>query len=232
MKIKFIIVLLLVMTFSVSGQKYVSILTYNMALPDGNLSDFSSPFSFSGFGIEGRKFVDKDFSFGGKLGWNLFNEKSTKLITGSNWAVSGTNIRNVNSFPMLVNMHYYLGKRRGTRIYFGLNTGLYYITQRFQIGTLELFNDNWHFGLTPEIGVIIPFDDFAVTFNIDYNYAFDAGTSVTGNEDNSYSYIGFNVGFAWYRRWQYYALIERISAVIYKNLIRKFDEFNSNIIDV
>ncbi len=201
MKIKLIIAILLFFAGSIFSQRHLSVLTYNMGVPEGNLADFVGTFSYRGLGIQSRVFVEKDVSIGGKLGWNIFDEKSDRLIVGNNWAVSGTNVRNLNVFPFLVNSHYYIGERKGIRLYIGANTGLYYITQKFQMGTARLFEDNWHFGIAPEAGIIIPVDkEVALTFSIDYNFAFDSGESVTGSEDNSYSFIGLNIGLAWDKR--------------------------------
>jgi hypothetical protein len=98
---------------------------------------------------------------------------------------------------MMANMHYYFGKRKDLRFYMGANAGLYYILQRLDIGVWRIDSNNWHFGLAPEAGVLIPLDGQShIIINLKYNYAFDAGTGLGGKEDNYYSYWGLNFGFA------------------------------------
>jgi len=50
---------------------------------------------------------------------------------------------------------------------------------------------NWHFGLAPEIGVLIPVG-FSSNINVSvkWNYAFKADDSI------NYNWFGFNIGYA------------------------------------
>ncbi len=180
-----------------SAQRYMTVLTYNTALPTGNTGDFISEYSWRGFAIEGRRFVQKNLSIGINLGWNIFDEKNGETIHLDNGAVSGTQIRYLNSFPIMVNAHYYFGNRRSFRGFLGLNVGTYAINQRFDIGIWTVNNNNWHFGVAPEIGFIIPAGrQTSVIFSVKYNYAFSSGTPLNGGDSNDHSYIGFNLGLA------------------------------------
>ena len=89
------------------------------------------------------------------------------------------------------------------RAFIGLNAGMYYILQRLDVGVYRLDNDNWHFGMAPEAGIIIPFDGDNTAFYVGarYNYAFDSGTTLGGNENNFYSFYEINLGFAFSSRW-------------------------------
>ena len=195
MKFKLVIVLFITMAVSLSAQRYMTVLSYNTALATGNTGDFVSNFSWRGFAIEGRRFVQKNISVGINFGWNIFDEKNGETIQLENGAVSGTQIRYLNSFPIMVNAHYYFGNKRNFRGFLGLNVGTYAINQRFDIGIWTINNDNWHFGVAPEIGFIIPAGrQTSVIFSVKYNYAFSAGTSLMGKDSNDHSYIGFNLG--------------------------------------
>jgi len=204
MKLKFITIILMFISVNLFAQDFLGILSYNTALPMGKTSDFISDYSWKGFAFEGRTFTNRNWSFGGIFGWNVFNEKSTDLVnidrenTASD--VQGTQVRYINSFPIMANGHYYFGKRRdAARLYLGLAVGVYYITQRFEIGVFGLESNNWHFGLAPEAGVLIALGrTTALTLSAKYNYAFDAGNTVYGDPDNSQSYLGINIGLAFY----------------------------------
>ncbi len=195
-------ILILIFSASVSAQSLGSI-TYDVSFPSGNLKEYIDEVSWRGFGIEGRWFSNKNISFGLSFAWSVFDERTNELIQvkseGVNGTVSGTQIRIVNSLPILATAHYYTGKRRDQfRFYFGTGAGMYYIKQRLEIGLVALENDNWHFGLAPEVGVLVSFSrEFTMIFNAKYNYAFSAGTTLGGGDDNSYAYWGINVGFVW-----------------------------------
>jgi outer membrane protein W len=202
MNLLYSIILILLITANVSAQSLGSI-TYDISFPTGNLSDFIDKTSFKGFGIEGRWFQSKNLSFGLSFAWTVFDQRVGDPIQvvqdGVNGTVSGTQIRIVNSLPMLATAHYYTGKRRDQfRFYFGTGAGMYYIKQRLEIGLVAFESDNWHFGLAPEVGVLVNFSrELTMILNTKYNYAFSAGTSLGGGDDNTYAYWGINVRFVW-----------------------------------
>jgi hypothetical protein len=202
MKIKYLTIILMFLSINLFAQDFLGILSYGTALPMGKTSDYISDFSWKGFSFEGRTFTNRNWSFGGTFGWNIFDTKITDLIeiddetTGT--AVKGTQVRYTNSFPMMVNGHFYVGKRKNTlRPFLGLGLGTYYIIQRFEIGIFQREVSNWHFGLAPEVGVLVALSrNTSLILSAKYNYAFSSGKTVYGDTDNSQSYLGFNIGLA------------------------------------
>jgi hypothetical protein len=204
MKKLLFIALGLMLVMNVFGQEMMSGLSYNMGLTTGESSDFVNDYSWRGFGFEIRSFRGENFSVGGSFSWNVFDEKTGEIIWFDRGAVSGTQIRHMNAFPLMLNAHYYLGQFSDRmRPYFGLNVGTYYINQRLEIGVIAFNADNWHFGLAPEIGVMFPTYSGSIFFmNVRYNHAFKAGNGIAGGEGNSWQYWGFNVGVAFsYSTW-------------------------------
>ena len=202
MKFKHIITFIILLSVSSFAQEFISDFTWNFGFPVSNMKEYVKENSYKGFGIEGRRFLNKNLSAGLFFGWNIFDERVDKPIEidGENYGgtVSGIQIRYVNSFPMMANMHYYFGKRKDFRFYLGANAGIYYILQRLDLGVWRLDSDNWHFGLAPEAGILIPLDNGQthIIVNVKYNYAFDSGTGLGKKDDNYYSYWGINFGFA------------------------------------
>ena len=195
-------ILILIITASVSAQSLGS-LTYNISIPTDKLSDYIDKTSFKGFGLEGRWFSNKNISFGLSFAWTVFDQRVGDPIQivqdGVSGTVSGTQVRVVNSLPILATAHFYTGKRRDQfRLYFGAGVGTYYITQRLEIGLVAFESNNWHLGVAPEVGVLLNFSrEFTMIVNTKYNYAFSAGTSLGGSDDNTYAYWGLNIGFVW-----------------------------------
>ena len=197
MKWIYSIIILLLVSASVSAQSMGSI-TYNVAVPTDKLDNYIDEISWRGVGLEGRWFQSSNLSFGVSFGWNVFDLRTGDVIQikedNVGGAVSGTQLRYVNTFPMLATGHYYTGKKRDqARFYVGAGVGTYYILQR-----LDAYeSNNWHFGLAPEAGVLVTLSrEVTMIFNVKYNYAFSSGEALGGG-DNDVQYWGFNVGFAW-----------------------------------
>jgi outer membrane protein W len=203
-------IIILVLTTNVFAQSFGSI-TYNVAVPTDKLNDYIDQVSWRGFGVEGRWFQSNNLSFGLSFGWNVFDQRTdtpiqisgADIVDGENagnikGTISGTQLRYVNSFPILATGHFYIGKKRETiRIYFGAGVGTYHIKQRLEIGLVAFEENNWHFGLAPEVGALLRLSrDVTMIFDVKYNYAFSSGKTVSG-DDNDYAYWGFNIGFAW-----------------------------------
>lgn len=208
MKIKYITALLVFLSFTSFAQELLTNVTWNIGIPVSKMNQFTTDVTYRGFTISGRRFLDKYNSVGFMTGWNIFDEKSYEPINlsggeNASGTISGTQVRSVNSFPLLVGLHHYYGKRDDMRAFIGLNAGMYYILQRLDIGVYRLDNDNWHFGLAPEAGLIIPFDEdkTGIYLGARYNYAFDSGTTLGGNENNFYSFYEINIGFSFSSKW-------------------------------
>ena len=208
MKIKYITALLVFISFTSFAQELLTNVTWSVGIPVSRMNQYTTDVTYQGFTISGRRFLDKYNSVGFMTGWNLFNEKSYEPIDlaggeNSSGTLSGTQVRSVNSFPLLVGLHHHYGKRDDMRAFVGLNAGMYYILQRLDIGVYRFDNDNWHFGLAPEAGLIIPFDEDKTSIYVGarYNYAFDSGTTLGGNENNFYSFYEINLGFAFSSKW-------------------------------
>jgi hypothetical protein len=202
MKYKYLILFFLILGTSAMAQGFLNTVTWEVGIPVSKTSEFNNSTSYLGFGISQRKFLDKFNSVGLVLGWNNFDERVQDPININldrvSGTISGTQLRAINIFPILLGLNHYFGVPSGTQTVIGLNTGVYFIAQRMDIGVYRFQSDNWHFGIAPELSFLIPMPDFDANFFITgkYNYAFDSGTSVGGKENNFYSFWNINIGFA------------------------------------
>jgi hypothetical protein len=198
MRYKYLIILLFIFcTSSYAQQQYYSGITYNLGIPLSKTKDFVGDLSYRGLTIEGGRFMNKNISIGGSVGWNLFSEQITDLIQLQSGAVSGTQRRHINSFFIFGYGRYNFDFGRGSKVkpYVGVNVGTYYIDSKFEIGVYEWINSNWHFGFAPEVGLIFPAGKHVELFtNVKYNYALDAGETLTGDSNNDYSYLSVSIG--------------------------------------
>ena len=174
-------------------------MNYNMGYSGPSSRDYVDSYSWRGFNFEMGDFLTPHFAVGIISGWNTFHERNTGVKQLDQGAVSGTQARHFGSFPILALGRYYFGEKMETvRAYVGGSIGTYSINQRFEIGTFMFEKRNWHFGLAPEAGVVVPVGPEGVgfiRFGMRYNHAFAAGESLAG-EGRAYSYWDFGVGIA------------------------------------
>ncbi len=168
-------------------------LTYNMNIPMGDTKDFIEKTSFRGLALEGRQFIDNNFSLGGSFGWCVFYEKKDKLTSElNNITLTGTHYRYLNTYPIFVNAAYYLNEGSYIRPYLAANIGLIVTDYRNDIGLYTIRETPAKFGFAPEIGLLIETESgTGFTLNMKYNI----GTETSDTE--AYSSLGINVGIIW-----------------------------------
>lgn len=168
-------------------------LTYNMAIPMGDLEEFTADTSFRGWSFEYRNLVRDRLSLGISFAWQGFSEREDGTFTEGTLTATGTQIRYMNSYPIMATGHMYTGDVDRFRVYGGLGAGTFYMQERFDFGIHSFYSSHWHFGLVPEVGLMIPVGwRSSIVGNVRYNYAFKT------SDEPAYSYWGFNVGIASY----------------------------------
>jgi len=187
------IIIALLITASANSQS-LFMMNYSMGFSTGETSDYIGSPSFRGFNIDGRYFINDQFSLGGAFTWQTFYEKlAGASYTNDNLTITGTQYRYLNAYPILFNAHYYLGYNiMKPRVYMGAGVGPYVMNQRTNVGIFSIENNYWHFGISPEIGLLYPFNENTkLNIGVKYHYVFKAKKTI------DYSWFGLNIGFAW-----------------------------------
>jgi hypothetical protein len=175
-------------------------MSWDVTVPLGETSDYISETSWLGFTMQWRKFMTDNVSIGFSFGWSVldsrefqtqsfkFNpEGSDREISGD---LSGEQFRYLNTFPILVKGHYYLGDPYDSKIrpYGGLSLGTTPIEKRTEIGIVAITDTNWHFTVAPEIGILVPLDGVSLFAAVNYMY------SLKTNNTINYSWLTINIG--------------------------------------
>jgi hypothetical protein len=196
-----IVLLVMVLTSSAYSQNTLIGFSWSMGFTTGKTTDFVGAPSFTGFSFESHKFFKPNVSFGITTGWNILSEKNSDLIhLSSGTDISGAQGRYINVFPVLLNASYYIKSSRNAKFvpFLRAHAGTYYIMQRFDIGAYTLNNYNWHFGVAPEVGFMYKVGrEMNILANARYNYAFDSGTRLGGDDKNDYAFFSVNLGIAY-----------------------------------
>lgn len=166
--------------------------TYSTVMPLGNTKDFNSSFSWRGATIEGRKMIKENLSAGLSFGWHvLADQYDNRTVEYPIGAITGTFFNYTNSFPILANVHYYLGQPGGVRPFIGANVGTAIMERRSEVGLFALTEDNWTFAAAPEAGLAFPVGwHVAGLISARWHFMTAAGSAP------SQQYVTFNVGFA------------------------------------
>ena len=195
-----ILLLVMILSSSAFAQNTITGFSWSMGFATGKAKDYVGKPSFTGFTIEGHRFINKNVSFGLTSGWNILSEKTNDLVTVNNATITGEQGRYINVFPILLNASYYIKSSKSAKFvpFMRANVGTYYIMQRFDIGVYTINNYNWHFGVAPEIGFMYKVSRTVnLLANAKYNYALDSGTRLSGEEKNDYAFFTLNFGITY-----------------------------------
>ncbi len=185
-------IFIILMSSGVQAQNMFGI-NYNIGLPTGSTNDFIGKPSFRGFGIDYRAFLTDYVSIGVSGDWQVFYEE----LPAQTWedgtrTTYGKQYRYINTFPILLNGHYYFNEIGNPRFYIGAGIGATVVDQRTDVGLYSIEpDDTWRFGFAPEIGLLLPLG-YTTSFNISarYQYALKSGDS------DAMSYLLIKVGFS------------------------------------
>jgi hypothetical protein len=153
-------------------------LSYDVSFATSETKEFVSNTSVLGFGLDARKMTHSKYSYGITFHWNSFKDDRLER-DDSDANVITIDDRSLDSFPLLVNGHYYFfSELESFRPFVGGNVGTYFIITRRMVDGNPRSDTNWHFGLAPDIGFLLHFmHDVHLMVTLRYNYAFKTGGS-------------------------------------------------------
>lgn len=178
---KIVTKIFLITLFLVSGLRAQDLLgiSYDISIPTLDTKDFVSNTSLVGFGLDARKMTKSKYSYGITFHWNSFTDDRFERVDSEDGNTITIDDRSMESFPLLVNSHYYFfSDVESFRPFFGGNIGTYFIITRRIVDGVKLSDTAWHFGIAPDIGFMLHFmQNVHVMFTLRYNYAFKNGGS-------------------------------------------------------
>lgn len=190
-----LLVVTLLVGLSVNAQDNFFAVTYNTALPMGETQEYINDFSWGIIGLEWKKMMSDNVSVGLNVAWQVFSQKRglETVELSSNTAISGTQLRYLNSFPITLTGTYHFNPEGRVIPFVGVGAGLYRMLDRFDISGFVSQNNTWNFGFYPEAGIIVPTggnSDFFV--NTKYHYILPA------NGGRTDTYLNINVGLSYF----------------------------------
>ena len=183
-------------TVPAGAQDWFGMATYQVSVPILETEEFIDDVSFMGAGLDLRKTMFGGTTASVGMAWNVFHDRTEGVIDLENGAVSGSQDRYINAFPVMFGLHQYFGNWRRSRVHIGINGGGFLLVQTFRIGVTEFEEDTWEWGVAPEAGVVVPIRTGA-WFAINARYQWSpTPQGLLGNEVEL-TYYQINVGFMW-----------------------------------
>ncbi len=174
-----------------SAQNGGFVLSYPIAFPMGNTSDYIGATSFRGINMEFLKRVKENMEVGLEVGWNVFYEKQDEQeLKQGTASISGIQYRYINAVPILVEGKWYKTSGSGRAMPFaGLGLGVLYVDQSTDFGLYRISSDAWQFCLRPEIGFMFKAQKGVLPYvGVKYYAGFNA------DELDGQSFISINIG--------------------------------------
>ncbi len=172
--------------------------TWNMGVPTGELGRYIEEYGWAGFGGELQYHLDDHNKIGVASGWQrweaFYRDELTEFPQG---ALFGSQVRRVASVPLVATIQHTMADPIDKiQPYLKLGAGMYWMTKWFEAGVYSLSETTTHFGLMPSAGLNFRLNRQSnMIVQLDYNAMFDSGETLSGGEENTYSYIGIKIGF-------------------------------------
>ena len=192
MKLTMLLLIAVFATTASAGDWFYNV-SYNVAVPGQQMRPAINSTSFIGFNLDARKMISSNASIGAAVGHQVFYWKTNEPVSLQNGFFSGMPYRFLNTIPMMLNAHYYLGKSDRIKPYIGLNAGGFYAWQRSEMGIVVMEGRQWRWGAAPEAGVIVPVGRMKVNIGTKLSYLGFFGESSLGDPQKQL-FFSFNVG--------------------------------------
>lgn len=203
-RIGLVAVLLAAFTLPVSAQSNSSLFGWDISFPMGGTKDFiASSSSLRGFSFEYRRFVRQQVAVGVYVGWHVMDGESVSTVElgqeteGYDGNLTGKHWNYINSFPIMVGAHYYLGDRNGLHASLGLNGGLLVVEERLEVNVVAFQSTKWGIGIAPELAVFIPFRPGLSGFaGAKYHYSLTSSDGIAAgmNDKINHNYMTVSIG--------------------------------------
>jgi len=138
--------------------------TWNTTFPMGDFSDWVNSPSPAGFDFGGRYLVKSGLAVGFNIGWSRVSkiyEDETYYIPEKGLAITAENYRFTWIIPFQAVVAYHLMPDKLISPYLGLGIGGDYMEHHLLIQEYDIYETQWDFSLTPEIGVLAKFGKFS-----------------------------------------------------------------------
>ena len=138
-------------------------LSWTLSVPIGDFSSFINNVSPAGGNFTGRYFLKKGFAVGFEFGWNNYYKKYARnTYYGSDGtAITAIHYNYAFIVPWKIGAYYYFMPTALACPYLGLSLGGDYMEEHILVQEYDIYNTQWGFTMSPEIGALIKFGRYS-----------------------------------------------------------------------
>jgi hypothetical protein len=160
--------------------------SWNTTFPMGDFSKWVETPSCAGFDIGGRYFIMEGLVAGFNVSWQRVGQtfdNETFYIPEKGIAITATNYRMTWMVPFQAVIAYHFIPTKTVTPYVGLGIGGDYMEHHLMIQEYDLYETQWDFSLTPEVGVLAKFGKYSnVAGLVAFNYKWTTNKIEVGND--------------------------------------------------
>ena len=138
-------------------------LSWSLSVPLGSFNNFINNVSPAGGNFAGRYLLKKGFAVGFEFGWNNYYKKYPRntYYGPDGLAITGIHYTYALLVPWKVGAYYYFLPSGIADPYVGLSLGGDYMEEHIMIQEYDIYNTQWGFTMSPEVGVLIKFGKYS-----------------------------------------------------------------------
>jgi len=138
--------------------------SWNNTFPLGDFNTWVSKPSMAGFDFGGRYLLMKGLTVGFNVSWQRVSkdyDAETYTIPEKGIAITAENYRFSWMAPFQVVVAYHFIPDKLVSPYIGLGIGGDYMEHHLLVQEYDIYEDQWDFSLSPEVGALVKFGNFA-----------------------------------------------------------------------
>jgi opacity protein-like surface antigen len=186
-------------TYSLSSYYTFS---WNFTFPMGDFSKWVDKTSIAGFDFGGRYLIMNGLTTGFNVAWqrvdNIY-ENETYYFPDKGMAITATNYRETWMVPFQAVIGYHLNPDKMISPYATLGIGGDYMEHHVMIQEYDIYQTQWDFSLTPEIGVLAKFGKFSNWAGlVAFNYKWTTNkVDLIDDKSGNLSMLNLKIGLAY-----------------------------------
>ncbi len=145
--------------------------TWATGLAIGDSYEFTPKYGFIGFNGEIMVHVRPDLSVGLSSGYQLFLGQERSTVEIGDAALNAHQFRYLDTFPIFAVGRYFLDLGSVVSFSPALGIGTVYTNRVVELGIVAIYDDVWHFGVAPQVGLVFHTDGPDPVVNFKYTLA-------------------------------------------------------------
>jgi opacity protein-like surface antigen len=175
--------------------------SWNIVFPMGDFHKWVSKAGLPGFDFGGQYYIKGGLAAGFNIGWQRVGQDyaaETYYIPDKGIAITATNYRFTWLVPFQAVIAYHINPEKMISPYIALGIGGDYMEHHLLIQEYDVYQDQWDFSLTPEIGALVKFGQSNWGGLVAFNYKWTTNKiDIYNKKTSDLSMLNLKIGLAY-----------------------------------